>query len=65
MKLTQREMVVLRALAPGQSNKDIGHKLFISEATVKAHLKSIFTKLNVLSRAEAIAAAARRGLVQL
>jgi two-component system NarL family response regulator len=64
-ELTERELVVLRALATGQSNKAIGRTLFISEMTVKAHLKSIFTKLNVLSRTEAIAAAARRGIVQL
>jgi DNA-binding NarL/FixJ family response regulator len=64
-ELTERELVVLRALATGQSNKAIGGRLFISEMTVKAHLKSIFTKLNVLSRTQAIAAAARRGMVQL
>ena len=49
-ELTEREFVVLRALATGQSNKEIGRALFISEATVKAHLKSIFAKLNVLDR---------------
>jgi two-component system NarL family response regulator len=64
-ELTERELVVLRALAKGLNNKTIGRSLFISEATVKAHLKSIFTKLNVLSRTEAIAIAARRGMVQL
>jgi len=64
-ELTAREMAVLRALATGQSNKDIGRTLFITETTVKAHLKSVFSKLNVLSRTEAIAAAARRGLVKL
>jgi two-component system NarL family response regulator len=64
-ELTDRELVVLRALAKGLNNKSIGRSLFITEATVKAHLKSIFTKLNVLSRTEAIAAAARRGMVQL
>jgi len=63
--LTEREMTVLRTLAKGQSNKQIGRSLFISETTVKAHLKSIFSKMNVLSRTEAIAAAARRGIVQL
>lgn len=65
VELTERELAVLRALAKGQSNKEIGRSLFINEATVKAHLKSIFTKLNVLSRTEAIAAAAHRGLVRL
>jgi DNA-binding NarL/FixJ family response regulator len=64
-ELTERELAVLQALATGQSNKTIGRSLFISETTVKAHLKSIFTKLNVLSRTEAIAVAARRGIVQL
>jgi len=64
-ELTEREMEVLRALATGQTNKEIGRSLFISETTVKAHLKSIFTKLDVLSRTEAVASAARRGMVQL
>jgi DNA-binding NarL/FixJ family response regulator len=63
--LTEREMAVLRALAKGQSNKQIGRSLFITETTVKAHLKSVFAKMNVLSRTEAIAVAARRGIVEL
>jgi len=63
--LTGRELDVLTLLARGKTNKEIGANLFISETTVKAHLRSIFTKLNVLSRTEAIAAASRRGLVQL
>ena len=65
VELTERELVVLRDLATGKSNKEIGRHLFISETTVKAHLKSIFAKLNVLSRTEAIATASRRGMVQL
>ncbi|MGO9203679.1 MAG: response regulator [Limisphaerales bacterium] len=63
--LTGRESDVLTLLARGKSNKEIGANLYISEATVKAHLRSIFSKLNVLSRTEAIVAASRRGLVQL
>ena len=63
--LTGRELDVLGLLARGKSNKEIGANLYISETTVKAHLRSIFAKLNVLSRTEAVSAASRRGLVQL
>jgi len=63
--LTGRELGVLTLLAHGKSNKQIGANLFISETTVKGHLRNIFTKLNVLSRTEAITVASRRGLVQL
>ena len=63
--LTGREQNVLELLAKGWSNKEIGANLCISETTVKSHLRSIFTKLNVLSRTEAITVASRRGLVRL
>lgn len=63
--LTGRELDVLSLLARGKSNKEIGSNLYISETTVKSHLRSIFTKLNVLSRTEAITVASRRGLVKL
>ena len=63
--LTGRELDVLTLLAKGKSNKEIGSHLYITETTVKSHLRSIFTKLNVLSRTEAITTASRRGLVQL
>jgi len=63
--LTGRELEVLQLLAQGKSNKEIGIKLFISEFTVKGHLRNIFAKLNVLSRTEAISAATRRGLVEV
>jgi DNA-binding NarL/FixJ family response regulator len=63
--LTGRELEVLALLVRGRSNKEIAAKLFISEATVKGHLRSVFTKLNVLSRTEATTTALRRGLVQL
>ena len=63
--VTDRELEVLTLLARGKSNKDIGTTLYISQSTVKSHLRSIFTKLNVLSRTEAIATASRQGLVKL
>jgi DNA-binding NarL/FixJ family response regulator len=63
--LTGRELGVLTLLARGKSNKEIGANLFISETTVKGHLRHIFTKLNVLSRTEAVTVASHRGLVQL
>jgi two-component system NarL family response regulator len=61
---TEREVQILKLLAEGKSNKAIGQALFITESTVKSHLKSLFVKLDVTSRAEAIALAARRGLVK-
>jgi DNA-binding NarL/FixJ family response regulator len=62
--LTEREEQILKLLAEGKSNRSIGQSLFISESTVKSHLKSLFVKLDVTSRAEAISLAARRGLVK-
>ena len=64
-ELTERELVILQQVAFGMSNKEIGRHFFISEGTVKSHLKNIFTKLDVLSRSEATATAVRRGLVHL
>jgi len=46
-------------------NKEIGSALFISEGTVKSHVKAIFAKMNVISRTEAVASAMRRSLIQL
>ena len=63
--LSPREIEVLQRMAVGKSNKEIGAELFISEGTVKTHLKSIFSKLDVVSRTEAVATATRRGLIQL
>ena len=62
--LTGRELNVLELLAQGKSNKEIGASLYISETTVKSHLRSIFRKLDVLSRTEAITVANRRGLIR-
>jgi two-component system NarL family response regulator len=63
--LSAREIDVLKLMAEGKSNKEIGARLFISEGTVKSHVKGIFGKLNVISRTEAVATASRRGLIQL
>ena len=63
--LSARELEVLKLLAEGRSNKEIGNSLFISEGTVKTHAKSIFAKLNAISRTEAVATATRRGLIHL
>jgi two-component system NarL family response regulator len=63
--LSTREIEVLQRIAAGKSNKEIGAELFISEGTVKTHVKSIFSKLDVVSRTEAVATATRRGLIQL
>jgi len=63
--LSAREIEALQRIAAGKSNKEIGAELFISEGTVKTHVKSIFSKLDVVSRTEAVATATRRGLIQL
>jgi NarL family two-component system response regulator LiaR len=62
-KLTERETAVLRLLAQGLSNKEIGRELEIGEKTVKTHVSNIFGKLNVLSRTQAALYAVRVGLV--
>jgi DNA-binding NarL/FixJ family response regulator len=64
-ELTARELEVLRLLVQGKPNKLIGTELDITELTVKTHVKSLFRKLNVLSRTEAVAVAARKGLLHL
>jgi DNA-binding NarL/FixJ family response regulator len=64
-ELTPREHEVLQLLAEGKPNKLIGSALFITEVTVKSHVQSLFRKLNVLSRTEALAVANRRGLLHL
>lgn len=63
--LTAREIEVLRMLAEGSGNKEIAWKLKISEHTVKFHISSIFTKLDVASRTEAVTAGIRFGLIML
>lgn len=63
--LTPREQDVLRLVVGGRSNKEIGHELRIALGTVKAHVNRVFVKLGVRSRAEAVTAALRRGIVPL
>ena len=59
--LSERELEVLKSAAKGMSNKDIGKALFISERTVQAHMRSIFNKLGVGSRSEAVLYSLKRG----
>jgi DNA-binding NarL/FixJ family response regulator len=63
MNLTEREQEVLHWLVQGASNEDIATHLYISVATVKAHLTAIFNKLGVASRTQAIIRALKMGLV--
>ena len=63
--LSERESEVLRLVALGMSNKEVAEKLFLSQRTVKAHLTSVFNKLNVASRSEAIVKGLQWGLVAL
>jgi two-component system NarL family response regulator len=62
--LTPREMGMLRLVAAGKANREIGEALNISEATVKIHLSHLFEKLGATSRTEAVAKAAGRGLIR-
>jgi len=63
--LTTREVEVLRLVAGGNRNRDIAELLFISEETVKVHIRHIMDKLGAKDRTQAIAIAARRGIIQL
>jgi two-component system, NarL family, response regulator len=64
-ELSERELQVLHYMAHGRSNEEIGRVLYISESTVKHHVKSILTKLNAAGRTEASAIASRRGLLPM
>jgi len=63
--LTPRELDVLRLVAKWMRNKEIAASLSITDQTAQSHLKSIFEKLGVHDRTEAVAVAARRGIVRL
>jgi DNA-binding NarL/FixJ family response regulator len=63
--LTAREREVLSLIAEGNRNRDIGAKLFITEETVKAHVKHIMEKLGANDRTESVSIGIRRGIIQL
>jgi len=63
--LSEREVEVLRLMAKGVSNSNIAEELSITQSTVKTHITSIFQKLNVTTRTEAVTTALKRGIIQL
>jgi DNA-binding NarL/FixJ family response regulator len=63
--LTGREVEVLQQIAGGNRNRDIAEKLFITEETVKVHIKHIMDKLGATDRTQAVAIGVRRGIIQL
>ena len=64
-KLTDREVEVLGLVARGMANREIGRQLFISENTVKNHIRNILDKLGLHSRSEAVLYAVRENLIEL
>jgi two-component system NarL family response regulator len=65
VQLTTRELEVLKLIAEGQANKEIGAHLHIAESTVKLHVNTLFEKLCVTSRTEAMKVGLERGLIRL
>jgi NarL family two-component system response regulator LiaR len=63
--LSERELIVLRLIAQGRSNREIGEELFISEATVRTHVSNILSKLHLASRTQAALYALKEGLASL
>ena len=63
--LLKREIELLRLMVDGTSNKGIAEKLFISENTVKYHIRNILQKLDVQNRTEAVGMAIKKGLLKL
>jgi two-component system NarL family response regulator len=64
-RLTERELEVLKLVAKGMNNRDIGAELFISENTVKNHVRNILEKLHLHSRMEAVVYAVREKLLDI
>jgi DNA-binding NarL/FixJ family response regulator len=63
VSLTERELQVLRGMAAGRSNAEIGRSLYLSEDTIKTHARRLFRKLGVNDRAKAVALGFRQGFV--
>jgi DNA-binding NarL/FixJ family response regulator len=63
--LSEREIAVLKLVADGNRNREIGERLFITEETVKVHIRHIMEKLVANDRTQAVAIAVRRGIIQL
>ena len=63
--LSPRELEILRHVAHGRTNREIGARLHISEATVKTHLLKVYAKLGVDDRTAAVVAALERGSLEL
>jgi len=61
--LTHREKEILRSIIEGQSNKEISHTLYVSVETVKSHIKSIYHKLQVKNRVEAVTVAIKQNVL--
>jgi DNA-binding NarL/FixJ family response regulator len=61
---TRREIQVLQLVSEGLVNREIGERLFLSEETVKSHVRHLLAKLNARSRAHAVAVGFRRGLIR-
>ncbi len=63
--LTPRELDVLRLVAKGRTNKELASAMFVSEETVKTHMKALYLKLGVHDRAEAVSVSLKRGIIRL
>lgn len=63
--LSERELEVLKLMAKGAANKEIAASLYIGESTVKTHIQSIFQKLGVSDRTEAVTQAIKEGIIRL
>jgi len=64
-EFSERELQVLKQMAAGKSNREIAQVIYVSENTVKAHVKSILAKMDAIGRTEAIAIAVKRGLIEI